>query len=143
GLYAASGLLAAGGGYKPSFFTVATLIRMVDEFDSVIQLPSSNPDVWLYLFEKSGKKILAAWSVKPGAELGISLGNVQVTDSFGYVSSREVRADEKLSDFPVYYSHMNNTASLDKLAQEARTARETRKAEQLRTSKVLAYLFDF
>lgn len=141
-LYGASGLMASNNRYKPSFFTMATLVRLVDQFTRATLLPPRG-DVWSCVFEKDGKKILAAWATRGGATLGLDLGQATVVDAFGYRETRPVGAAEPVGVFPVYFTDIEKSAGVEQREQAAIAEDQKRRSAGDKLASVRAYLFDF
>ena len=83
--HAAAGLVRNDSSLKPSYFSVATMLR---ELAGMAQgpsprLPDPNPNIWLYAWETPKGKVLTAWTVNGEGTLSLGFGECEVVDSFG------------------------------------------------------------
>jgi hypothetical protein len=129
--YAASGIWDSDMIPKPSHYTLATLIHQTDGYDEVFRLTHTDERVWAYAWRHGDRITLSAWSaVHDDADslpaLDIDLGQVQLTDSFGYTRRAEVTENHQLTVFPVYITELGEAAEaiiLQKMS-DAKTQRE-------------------
>lgn len=137
------GVLTDNGGYRPAFFSVATMIREIDGFDAAMRISPIDSNVWQVLFKKNGEYILAAWTVDGKGKLGLDLGDGTVTDSFGHKQSIKIGADFEVGIFPNYFHSASAQEQFGKLFNQAKAAREARFAERTKQAAALAVGYCF
>lgn len=143
--HAGAGVMREDGSVRPSFFTLATLVRQLDGVTDArtLRLPMANPKVWAYAWNRRGEKVFTTWTYEGTERLGVDLGRCTVTDAFGGVSEMHVGKDFEVGIFPVYITRVANTAALSALEAQAAQREAQRKAERARAVAAKAYLFDF
>lgn len=141
--HAGSGLLRNDNSLRPSFFSVATLIRQFDGVDikSALRLDFGDPNVWVYLWTRQDNPFITAWTVQGSGAL--QLGACHQVDSFGRGSELAEDATIQLSIFPVYLSGFKLNEALKTRIQEAKAREQLRLDTIKRDEARLAYLFDF
>ena len=83
-MHAGAGLLRNDGSIRPVWLTVATMIRQLQGFEgAALRIPTDDPNVWIYLWEQDGRKLVTAWTLGETKSLGIDLGKASVCDAFG------------------------------------------------------------
>jgi hypothetical protein len=142
--HAGAGLLRNDTSVRPVWFTTATMIRQLQGFNGMaIRLPSTDPKVWMFLWEDGQRKVVTAWRFEGKSKLGIDLGKADVSDAFGHASTVNGTADLTLSEFPVYITLTSPGAGYEKIVAEAKQAAEARTAERAALASRPAILFDF
>lgn len=141
-----AGLLRDDGSLRPSWFTVATMIRMLHGVKGKgLRLPHPDERARIYLWElPGGSQLITAWTANDeGDAIGLPLGECSVTDAFGKERKGTVGADFRLGIFPQYLTGFKQTPEL----QQAITTAKKRDADWLslqdRLNKARAYAFDF
>lgn len=141
-----AGLLRNNGSLRPSYFTMATLIRQLDGVANgrILRLQTPNSRIWMYRWKRGAEDVVTAWTPGGAGEpLGLDLGRCKVTNAFGGVSEVEVGKAFKVGEFPVYITQISNPAPIEALAREAAVREKERLASCELMSKKRAYLFDF
>ena len=141
--HAGAGLLRNDNSLRPSWFTMATLIRQFEGVDikSALRLDVGDPNVWAYLWDRSGKPLLTAWTVEGTASLPVGSG--RLVDSFGAETTIGGDTTVALSIFPVYLSDFTIDATWQARI-DAATERERLRMESIKRDETRrAYLFDF
>jgi hypothetical protein len=142
--HAAAGLLRNDSSPKPSYFSVATLLR---ELGAMSQGPSPkladpDPNIWLYAWDTPNGKVLTAWAEKGEATLSLGTGECEVVDSFGgrqKVSGKAIA----LGEFPVYIHGAGDWPEVAKRTAAAKESEAMRAEKEKKLSAVRALLFDF
>ncbi|MEI6033559.1 MAG: hypothetical protein WCS65_04650 [Verrucomicrobiae bacterium] len=142
--HAAAGLLRNDSSPKPSYFSVATLLR---ELAGLAQGPSPkladpDPNIWLYAWETPKGKVLTAWTVNGEATLSLGAGECEVVDSFGgrrKVSGKAIPVGE----FPVYIHGVGGWPEVAARLAAAKEAEAKRAAAEKTATSLRALLFDF
>ena len=144
-MHAGAGVIRDDGSLRPSFFTLATLVRQLDgvKDDRVPRLQIPNSHAWMYHWKRGKDDVLTVWTPEGTEPLGIALGRCKVTDAFGAESEVEVGADFQVGIFPVYITQIANKAPLEKLEREAAAREQSRKKALALAAKSKAYLFRF
>ncbi len=142
--HAAAGLVRNDFSLKPSYFSVATLLR---ELGGMAQGPSSrlpdpDPNIWLYAWETPKGTVLVGWTVWGEAKLSLGSGECEVVDSFGgrkKVDGKSVT----LGEFPVYIHGAGDWPEVRArmVAGKEGAAKQAEKDSKL--SETRAVLFDF
>ncbi|PTX99404.1 hypothetical protein DB346_16285 [Verrucomicrobia bacterium LW23] len=148
--HAGAGILRNDGSVRPSYFTMATLIRQLDGVTAtrVPRLETADARVWMYYWPRpasAGGDVLTAWipDNDTTATLGVDLGRCRVTTAFGATSDMDVTKDFPVSCFPVYITRISNTKGLDALRDVAATREAARRRQMAFDATAEAYLFDF
>lgn len=142
--HAAAGLLRNDSSAKPSYFSVATMLR---ELAGMAQgptprLPDPDPNIWLYAWDTPKGKVLAAWTVKGEATLSLGAGECEVVDSFG--GRRKIPAKAiALGEFPVYIHGAGDWPEVNERIAAGKVAAAKRAAGDKKLAAVRALLFDF
>ncbi len=113
--HAGSGVIRNDGTLRPSFFTLATLIRQLDGVTDTRtpRLRTDNPSVWWYRWQRATDHVLTAWTPEGTERLGLDLGRCRVTDSFGAACEMEVNKDFEVTIFPVYLTPLVEGRKMD------------------------------
>lgn len=140
-----AGVLRDDASVRPSFFTMATLIRQLDGIQEtrVPRLRLTDERAWAYRWRGGGKDVLAAWTYEGRVPLGIDLGKCRVTNAFGGVKEMVVDAKFEVGDLPVYISQFEKPQALDRLEEAAKAAERVRLEVKKRALNAHVYLFDF
>lgn len=142
--HAGAGLLRNDLSLRPSWFSVATMIRQLQGFNGrALRLPSADPKVWIYLWDDGHRKLITAWRYEGTATLGVDLGKVKVCDAFGRSVPLERTGDLIIGDMPQYITLLDSTTALERWIGEAKAAAAKHAAERRALSAVTARLFDF
>jgi hypothetical protein len=143
--HAGAGLLRDDKTLRPSYFTMATLIRAFEGVKDTrvprLQVPGSS--AWMYLWKRPDGDMLTAWTPEKPERLGFDLGRCTVMNSFGAVSEMEVTSDFEVGIFPVYITKIGNPSRLKELEREAIAREEERRKRAAALAKARTYLFDF
>lgn len=141
--HAGSGLLRNDNSLRPSWFTVATLIRQFVGVDlkSALRLDVGDPNVWAYLWDRNGQPLLTAWTVEGTGTLPPCLG--RLVDAFGAETMLKEKTSVPLSIFPVYLGELVLDADWQARVAAARKQEQARRASIKRDETRRAYLFDF
>lgn len=105
-LFAASGVIRNDGSLKPSWFTYATLIRMLEGASEGRRIVQADPNIQVYTWKRDGKALVAVWTIDGQAKLPLHLGHCKVTDAFGYSQTIEVNKDLAIGMFPQYLTEI-------------------------------------
>lgn len=111
-MHAGAGVIRNDSTLRPSFFTLATLIRQLDGAREVRtpRIHTADPRVWLYRWKRPTDEVWTAWTPEGTAPLGLDLGRCKVTDAFGSVRETEVSQDFEVGVFPVYITQLAEVA---------------------------------
>ncbi len=141
--HAGAGLLRNDNSLRPSWFTVATLIRQFEGVDlkSALRLDVGDPNVWAYLWTRSEKPFLTAWTVEGTASIQVSA--CRQVDAFGAETALKDNATVNLSIFPVYLGDFTLDATWQARVNAAKEQERLRKESIKRDETRRAYLFDF
>ncbi|MEX2673515.1 MAG: hypothetical protein WD294_15560 [Phycisphaeraceae bacterium] len=142
-LYAASGLLRDDRSYKPSWFSVATLIRQLGDADDFHRLPHPDDDIYLYAWRRDGGWIVAAWCIQGEKHLNLDWGGATITDTFGGVTTFGETNVLTLSELPVYLSEIADEPAVVEHVQQSRAAVAEWRQERRARAELQASLFDF
>ncbi len=143
-MHAGSGLLRDDGSVRPVWLTVAAMIRQLQGFSGrALRLPSSDPKVWMYLWEDGRRKVITAWRYEGTSRLGIDLGGAETVDAFGHPLKSDGTAGLTLGEFPIYINVTAPGAAYEKLVRDAVKAAKARLDERGALSAVPALLFEF
>lgn len=143
-MHAGAGLLRNDGTIRPSWLTVATMIRQLQGFDGkALQLFPDDPNIWAFLWQDGNRRLITAWTLGEETEFPVALEAAKVTDSFGNVSQHDRNARVKLDYFPAYISLQGTTPALDAAIKEAATHQSKRAVKRALFSKMKLQLFDF
>lgn len=142
--HASAGLVRNDTSLKPSYFSVATMLR---ELAGMAQgpsprLPDPDPNIWLYAWETPKGKVLAAWTVNGVGTLSLGAGECEVVDSFGghkKVSGKPIAVGE----FPVYIHGAGDWPEVAARAAAAKEAIAKRDAREQKLAALRTILFDF
>lgn len=142
--HAGAGLLRNDGSMRPSWVTVATMIRQLQGFNGpALRLPTTDNNTWMFLWQDDNRRILTAWTLGESRPLDINLGKAAVVDAFGHPSDVTSTANVQISYFPVYITLQEDTPQLTNLIQQATAAQKQRDERRTRLSQLPAYLYDF
>ena len=123
-MHAGAGLLRNDGSVRPSWLTMATMIRQLQGFNGrALRLPSDDPRVWMYLWEDGHRKLITAWRYEGTSKLGIDLGTTTDCDGFGRCTAPADTAGIVLSELPTYITVTKPSPAFDELAAAGRAAR--------------------
>ena len=112
GLFEASGVIRNDGSLKPSWFTYATLIRMLEGDPRGAQVELAEKNLQAYAWTREGKPVLAVWTVEKDARLPLKLGRCRLTDAFGHGEDIVANGDLPVNDFPQYLTDIESPAAL-------------------------------
>jgi hypothetical protein len=143
GLYAASGLWRNDKSRKPSYYSMATLIRQIHGGGEITRLPHSDPEVYLYGWQRDGAWIVAAWSIGGDKPLALPWGAATVVDSFGSQIKIDDAATLVLTDMPVYLNGIAQTDAITSAVDAGKAQLEQWKQQRTALSNTKTYLFDF
>jgi hypothetical protein len=92
---------------KPSLMAIAAMTRIIGNGKFVRDLSPSPEKYRVYLFEKDGKPVIAAWAVRGKASVSFTTGTDQVEmadlmGNVGTLSIRDKKMDIVLTEVPVY-----------------------------------------
>jgi hypothetical protein len=110
-LHAGAGLLRDDGRLRPSWFTMATLIRQLQRCEGKAErLPHNDPNVWLLKWDCGDREVVAAWTIGEPVEIEVkSLGEERtpntIVDAFGHAMDVNVTEKVMLTEFPVYVGY--------------------------------------
>ncbi|WOO41470.1 hypothetical protein [Rubellicoccus peritrichatus] len=143
--HAGAGIITDEGEVRPSWLSMATMIRQLDGagVNEGIRLPYPNDNVRLYLWNTNQGLVLSAWSVKGEDKVKLGLGNVTKTDAFGHKSKADLNGEWEVTEFPIYLSSISNNSGITKLKNQALAVKEKREQEIEASKDLKAYLFDF
>jgi hypothetical protein len=142
--HASSGLLRNDFSPKPSYFSVATMLRELAGMQQgpSPRLPDPDPNIWAYAWETPRGLVITAWTVEGNGVLNLGSGQCEVVDSFG--GRRTVDASAiPVGDFPIY---IHGAADLPAVKERRKQAVEQVKAAQEARRKLAdlpVFLFDF
>lgn len=142
-LFWGSGVVRTDHSFKPSWFTLATLIRQLDGVTEGRRLLCADRNTWLYEWRRGEETVLSAWTVAGEGKLDLDLGRCSVTDAFGRSRTAVVEGAVPLSIFPVYISGIANPAGLEALRAQSSREEQIDRDEVARLGRLQAYLFDF
>ena len=112
-LFSAAGIMRNDGSLRPSWFTYATLIRQLDGVQrGASRLPTTNPNVRLYVWKRNKQTILTAWCIRGTENIGLKLGRATITDAFGSTETNANVNSLHLSTFPIYVVNISNLKSI-------------------------------
>ena len=142
--HAAAGLVRNDSSPKPSYFSVATMLR---ELAGVAQgptprLPDPDPNIWLYAWETPKGKVLTAWTVNGEGTLSLGAGECEVVDSFGgrkKVPGKSIAVGE----FPIYIHGAGDWPEVAARVAAAKEALAKQAAADQKLASLRALLFDF
>ncbi|GHC02746.1 hypothetical protein [Cerasicoccus arenae] len=143
--HAGAGLIDNDENIRPSWLTMATLIRELDGVGTrdCLVLPHPNKNIRLILWKTRNGPMLTAWAVEGGDSVNLNLGTVTITDAFGNKRRAELNGEWALGDFPVYISDIGDISEVFALKDKALEMKNQaiRSLEESKTLKM--YLFDF
>lgn len=143
-LHAGAGLLRNDGSMRPSWLTVATMIRQLQGFEGrALRLPHPDPKVWLFLWQDGARRVISGWTHGDPAKLGLELGKGVLCDAFGRASAVGATADLTLGYAPSYLTLAGDSPVLAKLVTEARQRDAAQAAERARRDQLVVRCFDF
>ncbi|WP_309384164.1 hypothetical protein [Cerasicoccus frondis] len=143
--HAGAGLVTTDHKLRPSWLTMATMIRQLDGagVNEGIRLPYPDDNVRLYLWNTNHGLVVSAWAVEGDARVDLDLGAVTLTDAFGYATEKELNGGWAVGEFPVYISNIKQAPALMALKDKALLAKQERAQLIAASQKRQAYLFDF
>lgn len=142
--HAAAGFVRDDLTLKPSYFSVATMLRELAGMAQgpSLRLPDPDPNIWLYAWETPKGTVLTAWTVKGDATLALGSGECEVVDSFG--GRRKVAGKQvAVGDFPVYIHGAGAWPEVQQRIAAAKEAAAKQAAGDRKLASVRAILFDF
>ncbi len=142
--HAAAGLVRDDLTLKPSYFSVATMLRELSGLSQgpSQRLPDPDPNIWLYAWETPKGIVLTAWTVKGDATLSLGSGECEVVDSFG--GRRKVDGKSiSLGDFPVYIHGAGDWPEVRQRIAAAGEAVAKQAAGAQKLASLRTVLFDF
>jgi hypothetical protein len=108
-MHAGAGLVRDDGSLRPSWLTMATMIRQLQGIEGkVTRLPHPDPNVWLLKWTHPDRSVVAAWSIGEPVKLDLLDYNLlkpkRIIDAFG--GEIAVQTSElNLGEFPVYITY--------------------------------------
>ncbi|WP_269537816.1 hypothetical protein [Cerasicoccus fimbriatus] len=143
--HAGAGLVTTDHELRPSWLTMATMIRQLDGagVNEGIRLPYPDDNVRLYLWNTNHGLVVSAWAVEGDARVDLDLGTVTLTDAFGYATEKELNGGWAVGEFPVYLSNIKQAPALMALKDKALLAKQQHAQLIAESQKRQAYLFDF
>jgi hypothetical protein len=107
-MHAGAGLIRDDGTLRPSWFTMATLMRQLAGFNGrADRLPHEDPNVWILRWTNGDRSIVAAWTIGDETRLDVEWvtgGKLakSIVDAFGHTFSATEMKTMSLSEFPTY-----------------------------------------
>ncbi len=141
--HAAAGVLRNDLTRKPSWYTYANLIRMLDGATPGEKLTLPDDNIRLQTWTKAGRTMLVAYAITGSATLNLDLGSATITDAFGQVSHVTTTRGLALSEFPQYLTELSNEAALAPLITAAAKAKQQRRAARAADAQRTYHLFNF
>ncbi|WP_309386280.1 discoidin domain-containing protein [Cerasicoccus frondis] len=140
-----AGLIRNDGSLRASFFTMANLIRQLDDVTDPYapRLHTGDANLWLYYWRKPSGNMLSAHVPSGEAKLGLDLGPCVVTNAFGGKSQVNVTKDFVVGEYPVYISQISNQQVIDGLLNQAIAQEVARRKKLEFLAQTSPYLFDF
>ncbi|TWT98784.1 discoidin domain-containing protein [Neorhodopirellula pilleata] len=140
--HAGAGLLRNDESRRPSWFTMANMVRELQGFDGkALRLPSEDERVWAYLWRDDNRCRLMIWRIEEDGPMPFDLGYVEYRDAFG-ARYRDVASREMvLTDLPIYIDV--DAENLKGLIAKAEAAQADASAERERLAKRRVMLLDF
>jgi len=143
-MHAGAGLLRNDMSTRPSWLTVATMIRQLQGFKGhALRLPTADPNVWLFLWQDGQRRVVTAWTLGQTTPLGIDLGKARVCDAFGYTTSIANTSAITLSYFPTYITLTESTPALTALTAKAHAQTQEHVATQRKLANMPMRLIQF
>ncbi len=108
-MHAGAGLIRDDGTIRPSWFTMATLMRELQGFDGKAErVKHSDPNVWILRWKNDQRQCIAAWCI--GEANSISMHELPgdfkpktLVDAFGFAKNiDEFSSTIELGEFPIY-----------------------------------------
>lgn len=143
GRYASSGILDHHGNPKPSYYTMATMIKEIDGYDEAYRLPVPDESIRLYIWRKGSEVVVSGWSLEGHNPIGLNLGETTVTDSFGHRQRKDVDESYMLGEFPVYFRDIENISRIGELYHQAKQERQDYMEKRDELANAFAVGFDF
>ncbi|MBA3685575.1 MAG: hypothetical protein H0W72_10100, partial [Planctomycetes bacterium] len=142
-MHAGAGLLRNDNSVRPSWITMATMIRQLQGFEGrAVRLPSTDPNVWMLLWEDGKRRVVTAWTLEGTTKLGVELGKAEVCDAFGRKTQAKTTAEVVLGYAPTYLT-VEPSAELARLVGLGRDRAKARAAERQRLTALPMSLYDF
>ncbi len=142
--HAGAGLLRNDGSRRPAWLTTATLIRQLQGFQGrALRLPHPDPQVWAYLWQDGGRRVVSAWTLGEAAALGLELGAASVCDAFGRITPAAASAQVMIGYAPTYLTVATETPALTRLITEARERDRRVNVQRQQRDRLSVRAFDF
>lgn len=142
--HAGAGLLRDDLTPRPSWLTVATMIRQLKGFTGrALRLVAEDPKIWSYYWEEDGRRLVTAWRYEGVSRFPWELGESDVTDAFGHTTHVKTTQNIELGIFPAYIVPIRQEAGLTAALKEAREKARQHQAERAARAAVVTRLFDF
>lgn len=142
--HAGAGILRNDGSTRPSWLTMATLIRRLQGFSTrALRLPSDDPDVWTLLWEEGERRVVATWTLGAERAFGLDIGAATSCDAFGRETAPARSADVRIGYFPTYFTITRPSPSLTAAIAAARAQAAARAAQRRELSAAPMLLLDF
>jgi hypothetical protein len=143
-MHAGAGLLRDDSSVRPSWITVATMIRQLQGFRGrALRLPSDDPRVWLCLWEDGSRRLITGWRDEGTGKLGLDLGTTTVCDGFGRTTKPADTAGIVLSELPTYITLTTSSPACDALVAAGRARAKARASQRARLATLPMTLIDF
>lgn len=110
-MHAGAGLVRDDGTLRPSWFTMATMIRQLAGLQGRGErIEHDNRDVWILRWTEGENSVMAAWTIGDAAKLTVNKvtdGNTpkSIVDAFGHPLDVNDPGTISLSEFPVYITY--------------------------------------
>lgn len=110
-MHAGAGLVRDDGTLRPSWFTMATLMRQLAGFDGTAErITHDDPDVWILRWRDDQRSVVAAWTIGDPETIDVRElceGNSpnSIVDAFGYPHDAANTHELSISEFPVYVTY--------------------------------------
>ncbi len=116
-MHAGAGLVRDDGSMRPSWLTMATLMRQLQGMEGkAVRIPHPDPNVWLLEWRAADRAVVAAWHVPLGIDVSkvvkIKLESLQkhmpieCVDAFGHrLEIDSIEQELELSEFPIYVTY--------------------------------------
>ncbi|QDT11575.1 hypothetical protein [Planctomycetes bacterium K23_9] len=110
-MHAGAGLVRDDGTLRPSWFTMATMIRQLAGFQGRGErIQHDRSDTWILRWIEGDQSVVAAWTI--GAESKLKVSDViagqapkSIVDAFGHSIESSDSDEITLSEFPVYLAY--------------------------------------
>ncbi len=108
-MHAGAGLIRDDGTLRPSWFTMATMMRQLQGFNGKAErIPHADKNVWILKWSEGDRSVVAAWTI--GEKTSMKLSEVAagqklsiIVDAFGHQSeANDLEQSVELTEFPVY-----------------------------------------